>query len=268
MLQPEGQAQAGLAWKTGTSHGFRDAWAAGFYGDHVLVVWLGHFDGRPLPHVFARNSAAPLLFRMIAALQLPPAAGRAPADVAEVDVCAVSGALPGKCCQHLVRSGFIAGVSPIGTCQVHREVWIDGATGLRVDPGSDGPSVRREVREFWPAHQLALFRQAGVPRQEAPGWAAGTRPTISEAPPRITSPQARLTYSQRSGDRSHNAIPLIAEAAPGVKTLNWFAGGRFLGSSAPAKPLLWAASPGSWTLRAVDESGRAATCHVRVERVD
>ncbi len=49
---------------------------------------------------------------------------------------------------------------------------------------------------------------------------------------------------------------------------DWFAGGRFLGSSAPARPLLWAASPGTWTLRAVDESGRSATCHVRVERVD
>ncbi|WP_114395869.1 penicillin-binding protein 1C [Oleisolibacter albus] len=53
-----------LAYKTGTSYGFRDAWAAGFTPDHVLVVWVGRPDGTPRPGAVGRDEAAPILFRL------------------------------------------------------------------------------------------------------------------------------------------------------------------------------------------------------------
>jgi penicillin-binding protein 1C len=60
-----------IAWKTGTSWGFRDAWAAGFDGAHAALAWIGRPDGTPLPGATGRNAAAPLLF---AAFDLLPAA--------------------------------------------------------------------------------------------------------------------------------------------------------------------------------------------------
>lgn len=54
--------QNGLAFKTGTSYGHRDAWAAGFDGRHVIAVWMGRPDGTPVPGVFGGDVAAPLLF--------------------------------------------------------------------------------------------------------------------------------------------------------------------------------------------------------------
>jgi len=51
-----------VAWKTGTSHGFRDAWALGVRGDYVLLVWLGNFSGRGNNALVARHCAAPWLF--------------------------------------------------------------------------------------------------------------------------------------------------------------------------------------------------------------
>lgn len=61
-----------IAFKTGTSYGFRDAWAIGFDADHTIGVWVGRPDGSPSPDRFGRNTAAPLLFRAFALL--PPAA--------------------------------------------------------------------------------------------------------------------------------------------------------------------------------------------------
>lgn len=64
---PDGVAaegRRGLAYKTGTSYGFRDAWAAGFSGDYTVVVWTGRKDGTPVPGSYGRASAAPLLFRV------------------------------------------------------------------------------------------------------------------------------------------------------------------------------------------------------------
>jgi penicillin-binding protein 1C len=59
-----------IAHKTGTSWGYRDAWAAGFDGAHAAIAWVGRAEGTPLPGATGRNTAAPLLF---AAFDLLPA---------------------------------------------------------------------------------------------------------------------------------------------------------------------------------------------------
>jgi penicillin-binding protein 1C len=67
----------GIAFKTGTSYGYRDAWAAGFDGRHVIVVWLGRPDNTPTPGLTGLTKAAPFLFDLFAQLDgervpLPP----------------------------------------------------------------------------------------------------------------------------------------------------------------------------------------------------
>ncbi len=52
----------GIAYKTGTSYGFRDAWAIGFDGRHVIGVWVGRADGTPVPGISGFETAAPILF--------------------------------------------------------------------------------------------------------------------------------------------------------------------------------------------------------------
>ena len=77
---PEGASQRGIAYKTGTSYGYRDAWSVGFDGRHVLGVWVGRPDGAAVPGLSGYATAAPILFDAfarsgigIAALPRPPA---------------------------------------------------------------------------------------------------------------------------------------------------------------------------------------------------
>ena len=74
---PEAANTAGLAFKTGTSYGYRDAWALGFDGRHVVGVWVGRPDGAPVPGLTGISAAAPLLVDVFARLgprhPLPPA---------------------------------------------------------------------------------------------------------------------------------------------------------------------------------------------------
>jgi penicillin-binding protein 1C len=58
---PNGIAPEGLAFKTGTSYGHRDAWAVGFDGRHVVGVWVGRADGAPVPALTGIAAAAPIL---------------------------------------------------------------------------------------------------------------------------------------------------------------------------------------------------------------
>ena len=78
-MTPRRRAGASVAWKTGTSFGFRDAWAVGVVGRYVLGVWVGNFDGTPNPAFVGREAAGPLFFGIVDALR---ARGRAPAPAA------------------------------------------------------------------------------------------------------------------------------------------------------------------------------------------
>jgi penicillin-binding protein 1C len=70
-----------IAFKTGTSYGYRDAWSVGFDGKHTIGVWVGRPDGAPVPGLVGREAAAPILFDAFARIggsgaQLPhPPAG-------------------------------------------------------------------------------------------------------------------------------------------------------------------------------------------------
>lgn len=59
---PMGSMQRGLAYKTGTSYGYRDAWSIGFDGRYVLGVWVGRADNGAVPGLSGYGSAAPILF--------------------------------------------------------------------------------------------------------------------------------------------------------------------------------------------------------------
>jgi penicillin-binding protein 1C len=76
---PENAAGGRIAFKTGTSYGYRDAWAIGFDGKYTMGVWVGRPDGAPVPGLTGRGAAAPVLFdafaragKMPAPLPMPP----------------------------------------------------------------------------------------------------------------------------------------------------------------------------------------------------
>ncbi len=170
----DGSREAPVYWKTGTSHGFRDAWSIAVFDHYALGVWVGNFDGRGNPAFIGRTAAGPLLFQIIDTLRAAwpePTVPHEPppgANLKRVEFCALSGDLPNRFCTQRVKGWFIPGVSPIKTCRVHREVLVDAASGLRV-PVDDGTrQLRREVYEFWPGEFLTLFERAGIPRRVPP----------------------------------------------------------------------------------------------------
>jgi penicillin-binding protein 1C len=67
-----GGGPRGVAWKTGTSWGGRDAWAFGFDGRHVAGVWVGRPDGTPIPGLTGRDVALPVLAKLFALLPEAP----------------------------------------------------------------------------------------------------------------------------------------------------------------------------------------------------
>jgi penicillin-binding protein 1C len=78
---PENGAPGRIAFKTGTSYGYRDAWSVGFDGRHTIGVWVGRPDGEPVPGLIGREAAAPVLFDAFARLGAPVPLPAAPDGV-------------------------------------------------------------------------------------------------------------------------------------------------------------------------------------------
>jgi len=85
VLPPRGAVRRGIAYKTGTSYGYRDAWSVGFDGRYVLGVWVGRADNAAVPGLTGYGSAAPILFEGFAKSGLPiTPLPRAPAGAVRV----------------------------------------------------------------------------------------------------------------------------------------------------------------------------------------
>ncbi len=65
---PHNAPFGGIAFKTGTSYGYRDAWAAGYDGSYIVTVWMGRADSSPTPGLTGLTAAAPVVFEMFARL--------------------------------------------------------------------------------------------------------------------------------------------------------------------------------------------------------
>ena len=69
---PDGVSPLPISYKTGTSYGYRDAWALGFSANYVVGVWVGRADGTAVADLTGRKAAAPLLFNVFATLKSAP----------------------------------------------------------------------------------------------------------------------------------------------------------------------------------------------------
>ncbi len=156
-----------IAWKTGTSYAFKDAWTAGILGDYVLAVWVGNFDGTGNTAFLGRTSAGTLFFNIASVLkynenvvyykQKPDEM----LNVKEVDICVPTGDLPNKYCKNIEKGYFIPGVSPIKVTDVFRAVPIDKKTGLRAC-FYDKETTEMKVYEFWSSDINKLFKKSGI----------------------------------------------------------------------------------------------------------
>jgi len=262
-----GQSSDGprIAWKTGTSHAFRDAWAIGISGPYVVAVWIGNFDGSGNRAFTGRLAAGPLLFEIFHTLsggQPWQATGSLNPGLLNVDrvaMCADTGDLPGRYCPRTTDAWFIPGVSPIKVSTIHRAVPIDTRTGLRACRQIPG-RTEMQVFEFWPSDLQSIFRRAGIALKTPPSFGADCdldRQSTTGIPPRIGSPVTGLEYRLRSETLREGKIPFSAVADADVRQLFWFVDDRYVGTSKPGETFFWSPVSGSFTVRVVDDHGRA-----------
>jgi penicillin-binding protein 1C len=176
-------AYSGIAWKTGTSFGFRDAWAVGVSNRYTVGVWVGRPDGTPNPGFFGANVAAPLLVDIFSALPegRNTSPNPAPANVRQARICwptgMAAGARDDRLCPIQRTAWILNGTTPptfpdrVRGGAPHHVFYVDRVNGMRVAPDCARHAFDRIEAARWPA-SLEPWLDADLrKRMLPPDWA-------------------------------------------------------------------------------------------------
>lgn len=263
-----------LAWKTGTSYGFRDAWAIGVGPRYLIGIWIGRPDGTPVPGQFGLASAAPLLLQVHDLLVnrdrqrgLPLPAEEVPANVGVAAICWPLGQPLAKDDPNCRRQRFawtLDGTTP-PTLQaldqplglgLQQNIWVN-AQGLQVGAACAGAQARSVI--LWPAPL-----EPWLPRRER--RSARLPASDPACPPALPAAVAPLSIvGVREGDNlrrpaaSREALQIKLSALGGSGRRWWFLNGQPLTDTAPEASFSQAFNQlGRQQLSVLDESGQTA----------
>ncbi len=153
------------AVKTGTTTDFRDNWTVGYTPQLVVGVWAGNADNQPMRDISGVSGAAPIWHDFVeTALRGQPALSFEPPEgLVEVEVCALSGLLPGPDCPHRITEKFLPGTEPTTRCTMHQRIALDRATGLRATDDTPPERVVERVFTILPPEAQQWAREQGLP---------------------------------------------------------------------------------------------------------
>ncbi len=137
-----------VAWKTGTSFGFRDGWAIGVTPKHVVAVWVGNADGEGRPGLTGIQTAAPVLFSIFSLLKsnkwfLPPFD-----EMKKEVICKQSGCRASDICEPLDTTWIQASGLRSEACKYHRMIHLDASGKFRVNSNCEDVANMQHVSWF------------------------------------------------------------------------------------------------------------------------
>ena len=243
-----------IAWKTGTSYGFRDAWAIGVTPKYVVGVWVGNANGEGKPGLTGARTAGPVLFDIFNLL--PVSAWFTPAkQLVEAGICRQSGHLAGRFCTQIDTLL----VAPQGLnsdpCPYHLPVSLTPDERYRI--AADYPDIHAISKNWFvlPPVWGWYYRQRHPLYQPLPPYLSGSS-AHSELPMQFIYPQSGATITlpkQLDGSRAHLSLRL-AHNDPEA-TIYWHIDGEYFGLTEDFHEIALLLSSGKHIVTTVDNQG-------------
>ena len=176
-----GNAQK-IAWKTGTSFGFRDGWAIGVSSNYVVGVWVGNADGEGRPGLTGISVAAPILFEIFGALPKSDWFKMPIRDLKKVIVCKQSGCLASMYCNDQ-NIEYIPKQSNVAiACSYHKPINTDFTGQYRVTDMCVSPLDMKQQNWFvLPPVQEYYYKTKNPSYKTLPPYLANCEPSIEKS---------------------------------------------------------------------------------------
>lgn len=249
-----------IAWKTGTSHGFRDAWAVGMTPEYVVAVWVGNADGEGRPGIIGVKAAAPVMFDVFNMLKLEGRFGKPKGNWVELKTCKESGFLLGKDCTHFVTRMVPAAAINAPGCPYHQKIHLDKTGKSRVNSECyPVDEMLTEKRFVLPPIEAYYYRKVHPGYNSPPSFMEGCRTGKLERPFEFIYPK-KLTRIYLPKDFAGERQPLVFEIAytKSEKPLFWYLDGKYSGTTRNIHKLAVHPEPGIHKMTVSDLEGNRA----------
>lgn len=248
-----------IAWKTGTSYGFKDAWAIGLNTRYVVGVWLGNADGEGRPELVGVKAAAPLLFDIFSVLKVDKDFPVPLDNQRDLAVCKTSGYKAGPYCEEIKSEMLPALSERAAICPYHQLLHLDESGTQQVS--SACYPVRKMQEKSWfvlPPTEAWYYKQYHANYKEPPGFLAACMDQSSKNEfmeliyPRTYT---RIYVPTELDGSSGSAIFEVAHRNPAA-TIYWHLDKQYIGSTFRIHQLGLSPAKGNHTLHLVDDQGR------------
>ncbi|MBK7128422.1 MAG: penicillin-binding protein 1C [Crocinitomicaceae bacterium] len=255
-----------IAWKTGTSFGFRDAWAVGVTPKYVVGVWVGNADGEGRPGLIGREVAAPILFDVFSSLPKSDWFDKPYDQMVETEVCSKSGYRAGDYCDQKTMTWLPKTCMNTSACPYHKQIFLDETQMYTVS--SDCYDLSKAVKRNWfilPAEAAYYYRNHDPNYIDQPPIMEGCTDEKEMKDLVILYPKKFSSiYVPLNMNEEREKVIMSATHKQKDMMLFWHLDDTFLGTTQHLHEMVLLPSPGKHMLTIIDENGISASVEFTV----
>lgn len=253
-----------LAWKTGTSFGFRDAWSVGVTDRYVIGVWCGNANGEGRSNLIGVEVSAPVLFDVFYALS-DTYSFKTPSEGNMVEVCAQSGFPVSECCTESKKIVMPDVEIMTGRCPYHKKVFLDPSRRFRLSPRCS--NIDPDCFEYYfvlpPVMEWFYTKQSFFYKSLPPlsDCTYDDDEVMSFVYPETS---VNIIIPKDMAGRKQSIVFKVAHRDKDA-TIFWNLNDDYLGKTVGVHDMPVSVSPGRYVMKCVDSHGRELVCNFVVE---
>lgn len=251
-----------IAWKTGTSFGFRDAWAVGINAKYTVAVWVGNADGEGRPGLTGISAAAPLMFAIFNLLPSHSWFKIPNQDMTKIIVCKQSGYKASDVCPDKIVESIPKNSTKTSLCPYHKMIHLDASGMYRVN--SNCYPVAQMQHKAWfvtsPVQEY-YFKQHSSFYQPLPPYLPQCVTENNTHQIDIVYPRPGFKiYIPYEQTEEKGRLILKATHKNNAAILFWHLDDKYIGSTQKFHQMEVLPSKGKHILEVIDEQGESVTC--------
>ncbi|WP_375237778.1 penicillin-binding protein 1C [Aurantibacter sp.] len=245
-----------IAWKTGTSYGFKDAWAIGSTKDYIVGVWVGNADGEGRPGLVGVQAAAPLLFDVFDALPKSSWFSKPFDDMTEVSICKKSGSRATDLCNETVKEFIPTSGLKLAPCKYHKQIHLDQSGLYQVNSSCE--TLQNMTSTSWfelPALMAYYYKSKNPFYKDMPPF---RNDCISESQPNmqfIYPKKNSVVYLPKGLDEVIKDLVLKVACNTPEKKLFWYIDNQYIKTTKSIHEIAIQPKKGTHLVTVIDEKG-------------
>ena len=255
-----------IAWKTGTSYGFRDAWAVGVTPRYAVGVWVGNATGEGKPGLVGAQTAGPVLFNIFSYLPSSPWFERPTGVFVDAEICRQSGHLKGRFCEETDTVLILPAGLRTEACPYHHLVTLSADESHRIyeNCANTEPTIQKSWFALPPVWEW-YYKQHHPEYKPLPPFKAGCGEDSFQSMQFIYPPMNAHIKLPKQLDGSKGFLTVeLAHSNPNA-TIFWHLDDTYQTQTQDFHKISLQPAPGKHSLTAVDGEGNTVSTTVFIE---